>query len=87
MKIKVMIEWLYLVIQDNGRSRVTGTTHDRAPSHDGCSMIVFFVKELMSYLNLRLGEDIMGWQVEYHWMGRLRVDMKIIQGSTVVGLA
>jgi hypothetical protein len=66
MKIKVTIEWLYLVIHDNGRSRVTGTTHDRALSHDGCSMIVFFVKELMSYLNLRLGEDIMGRQVEYH---------------------
>jgi hypothetical protein len=29
MKAIVMIEWLYLVIQDDGRSEVAGTTHDR----------------------------------------------------------
>jgi hypothetical protein len=28
-------------------------------------------------LNLRLGEETMGQQVEYHRMGRMRVDKKI----------
>jgi hypothetical protein len=32
------IEWLCLVKQDGGRSRVTGTAHDKTPSHDGGSM-------------------------------------------------
>jgi hypothetical protein len=31
------------------------------------------------YLNLRLGEEIKGLHVEYHWMGRLRVDKKIFR--------
>jgi hypothetical protein len=50
---------------------------DRAPSHDGSSMIWFSIKELLSYLNLRLGDETKGLQVEYHQMGRLRVDKKI----------
>jgi hypothetical protein len=29
--------------------------------------------------NLRLGEETMGRQVEYHWMGRVRVDKKIFE--------
>jgi hypothetical protein len=39
---------------------------DRAPSHDDTSMIWFSIKELLSYLNLRLGEETKGLQVEYH---------------------
>jgi hypothetical protein len=31
------------------------------------------------YLNLRLGEETKGLQVEYHWMERLRVDKKIFR--------
>jgi hypothetical protein len=30
---------------DDGRRRVTGTAHDRAPSHDDGSMIEFSFKE------------------------------------------
>jgi hypothetical protein len=67
MEARLSIECLCLVIQDYGRSRVAGTAHNRAPSHDGGSMIGF-VEELVSYLNLRLGEETMGLQVEYHWM-------------------
>jgi hypothetical protein len=33
--------------------------------------------KLISDLNLRLGEETMGQQVEYHRMGRVRVDKKI----------
>jgi hypothetical protein len=40
-------------------------------------MIGFFVEKLIGYFNLRLGEEIMGQQVEYHRMGRVRVDKKI----------
>jgi hypothetical protein len=45
MKARVTIVWLCLVIQDFGRSRVAGTAYDRAPSHNGGSMIGFSVKE------------------------------------------
>jgi hypothetical protein len=38
-----MIEWLYLVIHDDSRSRVAGTTRDRTPSHDGGSMWLFLL--------------------------------------------
>jgi hypothetical protein len=31
------------------------------------------------YLNLRLGKETKGLQVEYHWMERLRVDKKIFR--------
>jgi hypothetical protein len=34
-------------------------------------------EKLISDLNLRLGEETMGRQVEYHPMGRVRVDRKI----------
>jgi hypothetical protein len=44
MKARVMIEWLYLVIHDNGRSQVVGTIRDRIPSHDDGSMIEFLLK-------------------------------------------
>jgi hypothetical protein len=30
-------------------------------------------------LNLRLGKETKGLQVEYHWMGRVRVDKKIFR--------
>jgi hypothetical protein len=46
MKAIVSIEWLCLVIKDFGRSRVAGTARDRAPSHDGGSMIGFMLKSL-----------------------------------------
>jgi hypothetical protein len=35
------------------------------------------VLKLISDLNLRLGKETMGRQVEYHRMGRVRVDKKI----------
>jgi hypothetical protein len=38
MKAKVTIVWLCLVTQDDGRSQVDGTAHERAPSHNGASM-------------------------------------------------
>jgi hypothetical protein len=34
-------------------------------------------EKLISDLNLRQGEETMGRQVEYQWMGRVRVDKKI----------
>jgi hypothetical protein len=34
--------------------------------------------KLISDLNLRLGEETMGRQVQYHQMGRVRVDKKIL---------
>jgi hypothetical protein len=54
------------------------TAHDRAPSHDGGSMIGFMWKT-RSYLNLRLDEETKGLQVEYHQMGRVRVDKKVFR--------
>jgi hypothetical protein len=36
-------------------------------------------EKLISDLNLRLGEETMGQQVEYHRMGRVRVDKKIFR--------
>jgi hypothetical protein len=35
------------------------------------------MKNWISYFNLRLGEETKGLQVEYYWMGRVRVDKKI----------
>jgi hypothetical protein len=35
------------------------------------------VLKLISDLNLRVGEEIVGRQVEYYRMGRVRVDKKI----------
>jgi hypothetical protein len=40
-------------------------------------MIGFFVEKLIGYFNLRLCEETMGRQVEYHRMGRVQVDKKI----------
>jgi hypothetical protein len=40
-------------------------------------LLEWLVLNLISDLNLRLDEETMGWQVEYHWMGRVRVDKKI----------
>jgi hypothetical protein len=39
----------------------------------------WLVLKLMSDLNLRLGEKTMGQQVEYHQMGKVRVDKKIFR--------
>jgi hypothetical protein len=39
----------------------------------------WLVLKLISDLNLRLGEETMGWQVEYHRMGRVRVDKMIFR--------
>jgi hypothetical protein len=36
-------------------------------------------EKLISDLNLRLGEETMGQQVEYHRMGRVKVDKKIFR--------
>jgi hypothetical protein len=36
-------------------------------------------EKLISDLNLRLGEETTGQQVEYHRMGRVRMDKKIFQ--------
>jgi hypothetical protein len=36
-------------------------------------------EKLISDLNLRLGEETMGQQVEYHRMGRVSVDKKIFE--------
>jgi hypothetical protein len=32
-------------------------------------------------LNMRLGKETKGLQVEYHWMGMVRVDKKIFGAS------
>jgi hypothetical protein len=37
----------------------------------------WLVLKLISDLNLRLGEETLGRQVEYHQMGRMRVDKRI----------
>jgi hypothetical protein len=39
----------------------------------------WLVLKLISDVNLRLGEETMGRQVEYYWMGRVRVDKKIFE--------
>jgi hypothetical protein len=44
-------------------------------NHDGGSR--FYDGKWISYLNLRLVEENKVLQVEYHWMGRVRVDKKI----------
>jgi hypothetical protein len=41
--------------------------------------LVWLVLNLISDLNLRLGAETMGRQVEYHRMGRVRVDKKILR--------
>jgi hypothetical protein len=35
--------------------------------------------KVAKYINLRLGEETKGLQVDYHWMGRVRVDKKIFE--------
>jgi hypothetical protein len=43
-----------------------------------CSLLVRVVGyKVDKHLNLRLGEESKGRQVEYHQMGRVRVDKKI----------
>jgi hypothetical protein len=43
-----------------------------------CSLLVRVVGyKVDKHLNLRLGEESKGQQVEYHQMGRVRVDKKI----------
>jgi hypothetical protein len=43
-----------------------------------CSLLVRVVGyKVDKHLNLRLGEETKGRQVEYHQMGRVRVDKKI----------
>jgi hypothetical protein len=61
--------------QDHGRSRVVGSTREilgREPF-----WLEWLVLKLISELNLRLGKETMGRQVEYHGMGSIRVDKKI----------
>jgi hypothetical protein len=37
----------------------------------------FYCWKIDKYINLRLGEETKGWQLEYHQMGRVRMDKKI----------
>jgi hypothetical protein len=39
----------------------------------------WLVLKLIGDLHMRLGEETMGQQVEYHRMGRMRVDKKIFR--------
>jgi hypothetical protein len=51
-----------LSIQDHGRSRVAGSTHEISGL---CSLLVRMVGyKVDENLNLRLGEETKGWQVE-----------------------
>jgi hypothetical protein len=61
--------------QDHGRSRVTGSTHEISGLRS--FWLEWLVLKWISDLNMRLGEETMGRQVEYHQMGRMRVDKKI----------
>jgi hypothetical protein len=40
-------------------------------------LLLVYDEKLISDLYLRLGEETMGWQVEYHRMERVRVAKKI----------
>jgi hypothetical protein len=60
--------------QDHGRSRVAGSTHEILGLDP--FWLEWLILKLISDLNLRLGEETMGQHVEYHWMGRMRVDKR-----------
>jgi hypothetical protein len=61
--------------QDHDRSRVAGSTHEISGL---CSLLVRVIcYKVNKLLNLRLAKETKGWQVEYHRMGRVRVDKKI----------
>jgi hypothetical protein len=63
--------------QDNGRSRVASSTREISGL---CSLLVRVVGyKVDKHLNLRLSEETKGQQVEYHRMGRVRVDKKIFE--------
>jgi hypothetical protein len=62
---------------DHNRSPVVGSTHGILGL---CSLLVRVVGyKVDKYLNLSLGEEIRGLQVEYHRMGRMRVNNKIFR--------
>jgi hypothetical protein len=54
---------------------VTGSTHEISGPRS--FWLEWLVLKWISDLNMRLGEETMGRQVEYHQMGRMRVDKKI----------
>jgi hypothetical protein len=56
---------------------VVGSTHEI--SGLGSFWLEWLVLNLISDHNLGLGEETMGRQVEYHRMGRMRVDKKIFR--------
>jgi hypothetical protein len=71
----IVVEMTMLSKQDHGRSQVVGSTHEISKL---CSLLVRVVGYKVDRLiNLRLGEETNGLQVEYHRMGRVRVDKKI----------
>jgi hypothetical protein len=71
----IVVEMTMLSKQDHGRSQVVGSTHEISKL---CSLLVRVVGyKVDRLLNLRLGEETNGLQVEYHRMGRVRVDKKI----------
>jgi hypothetical protein len=56
---------------------VDGSTHEISGQ---CSLMEeWLVIRLLGTLNLRLGEETKGRQVEYHQIGRVRVDKKIFR--------
>jgi hypothetical protein len=60
--------------QDHGRSRVASSTREISGL---CPLLVRVVGyKVDKYLNLRLGEETKGRQVEYHRMRRVRVDKR-----------
>jgi hypothetical protein len=63
--------------QDHGRSQVTGSTRKIRALFPSWFRVVG--QRIDKYLNMRLGEETKGLQVEYHWMGKLRVDKKIFR--------
>jgi hypothetical protein len=69
MKANVMIVWLCLVIQDDGRSRVAGTAHNRAPSHDGGSIWLCLIMIRKSF-ELRPSGATRGKVENTEWEGR-----------------
>jgi hypothetical protein len=63
--------------QDHGRSRVVRST--REISGLCCLLVRVVGYNVHKHLNLGLSEETKGRQVEYHRMGRVRVDKKIFE--------
>jgi hypothetical protein len=61
--------------QDHSRSRVAASTHEISGLYSLLVRVVGYKVDKL--LNLRLGKKTKGHHVEYHQMGRVRVDKKI----------